>query len=453
MKNKKRMILNILKYGFLFLFFLYALMISYNAFLGDTIVNYGFSYAIRRGEIPYNDFNLVLPLFAPLVYTISLIFTKNIICYYAFQSLLLVLFFALLEKLLERKVYLLLPFIFFGFPVCLFSALFPGYNFILLFLIVLLIYLEKKNGNDYLIGFIIGLSIITKHTIGVFLILPSLIYLFSNYKKVLKRIVGVIGPCFLFLIYLLVSNSFTNFLNLCVGGLFDFLKNNFYLESKFLLVVLILTIIYLIYSVIKRKKDISNYYVLVSILFIYPLIDSYHLSYFVLLVLILFLMNINIKISSRIVPRIFVFIIVLSGIWTFIVLNFKDCSFYNFHNYPLRYIGASNRNEILKINKYASKTNKNVVMFSLGSENYFYKIVNDLDITYFDLPNYGNYGYDSYKMMSKKFDELNDTLILINKNNLDERDGQQYYKELARYVIDNYEYVESLNDYDIYYKE
>lgn len=453
MKNKKRMILNILKYGFLFLFFLYALMISYNAFFGDTIVNYGFSYAIRRGEVPYNDFNLVIPLFSPLFYTISLIFTKNVICYYAFQSLLLVFFFILLEKLLDKKVYLLLPFIFLGYPICLFSALFPGYNFILLFLIVLLIYLEKKNGNDYLIGFIIGLSIITKHTIGLFLILPSLIYLFSNYKKVLKRIVGILGPCSLFLFYLVVSKSFTNFLNLCIGGLFDFAKSNFYLESSLLLIFLILGIGYLTYSIIRRKKDISNYYVLSSILFIYPLIDSYHISYFVLLVLILFLMNINIKINSRIIPHILIFIIVLSGLWTFIVLNFKDCSFYNFHNYPLRYIGASNRNEILKINKYASKTNKNVVMFSLGSENYFYKIVNDLDITYFDLPNYGNYGYDSYKMMSKKIDELNDTLILINKNNLDEHDGQQYYKELAKYVIDNYEYVESLNDYDIYYKE
>lgn len=453
MKNKKRIFLDVSKYGFLFLFFLYALMIAYNAFFGDTIVNYGFSYAIRRGEVPYNDFNLVLPLFAPLFYTISLIFTKNVICYYIFQSVLLVLFFALLERLLGKKAYLLLPLIFLGYPICLFSALFPGYNFILLFLIVILIYLEKRNSNDYLIGFIIGISIITKHTIGFFLIIPSLLYLFKDYRKVLKRIVGLLGPCLFFLFYLLVTKSFSNFFNLCVMGLFDFAKSNFYLERSLLLVFLILAIIYLIYSIIKRKRDISNYYVLISILFIYPLIDSYHLSYFILLVLILFFMNINIKVSSRIIPNIIMFIIVLSLIWTFIAFNFKDCSFYNFHNYPLRYIEYSNRNDFIKINKYASKTSKNVVLFSIGTENYFYKIINDLDITYFDLPNYGNYGYDSYNMMSKRFDDLEDSLVLINKNNLEERDGKQYYKELARYVIDNYEYVESVAGYEVYFKK
>ena len=29
----------------------------------DEIWNYGFSYAIRLGEIPYRDFNMVLPPF------------------------------------------------------------------------------------------------------------------------------------------------------------------------------------------------------------------------------------------------------------------------------------------------------------------------------------------------------------------------------------------------------
>ena len=139
--------------------------------------------------------------------------------------------------------------------------------------------------------------------------------------------------------------------------------------------------------------------------------------------------------------------------WTFIVLNFKDCSFYNFHNYPLRYIGASNKNEINEVNNYISKSNKNVVLFSIGSENYFYKIINDLEITYFDLPNYGNYGYDSYKMMVKRFEDLNDTLIIVNENNLLERVGKQYYKELGEFVRDNYELVDEVASYKVYYKK
>ena len=180
MKNKNKLILKVLKYGILFLFFLYSLTISYNIFFGDTIVNYGFSYAISKGEIPYNDFNLIIPLFSPLLYSLSLIFTKNIISYFIMQSILLVILFEILEKFLSKKVYILLPLTLIGYPLCLFSIFFPGYNFILLFLIIIIMFLESRNSNDYLIGFIIGLSIITKHTIGIFLILPSLIYINKN---------------------------------------------------------------------------------------------------------------------------------------------------------------------------------------------------------------------------------------------------------------------------------
>ena len=100
------------------------------------------------------------------------------------QSILLVVLFEVLEKFISKKVYILLPLTLIGYPLCLFSIFFPGYNFILLFLIIIMMFLENRNSNDYLIGFIIGLSIITKHTIGIFLILPSLIYINKNYHKI-----------------------------------------------------------------------------------------------------------------------------------------------------------------------------------------------------------------------------------------------------------------------------
>ena len=56
------------KYGpfiFLFFFVLYSFLIAYNLFFGDTIVNYGFSYAITRGEVPYADYNLCLLYTSP----------------------------------------------------------------------------------------------------------------------------------------------------------------------------------------------------------------------------------------------------------------------------------------------------------------------------------------------------------------------------------------------------
>lgn len=456
MKNKKKVILNILKYGFLFLFFLYALIISYNVFFGDTIVNYGFSYAIRRGEIPYNDFNLIIPLFSPLLYTIPLLIWKNIISYYIFQSLLILFLCYLLEKLLKEKIYLLLPLIFLGFPVCLFAALFPGYNFILLLLIVILIYLEKAKRNDFLIGFIIGLCIITKHTIGLFFILPSLLYLKSDLRKVFKRIVGLLLPCLVFLSYLLITKSFRNFINLCGLGLFDFMKNNGTNSKIFIWLLFISGLIYVIYRIIKSPRSIENYYVLISSLFVYPLLDSYHLAYFLIMILILFFMNSKIEIKCqnwKLLTICLVFCTFLSGVWTFITFSYSEIKLVNYPNYSFRMMGLQMKKEYDQINKYVKKAKSNVVLFGLGTENYFYKITNDLDITYFDLPNYGNYGYDSYRKMTNRFDNLSDTLILVNSRALNRGDGQQYYRELALYVMDNYKYVQDIMGYKVYYKE
>ena len=81
------------KYGqfiFLFLFVLYSFLVAYNLFFGDTIVNYGFSYAITRGEVPYVDYNLIIPLFSPFLYSIFLFIFKSFLFYYIVQAIFVV---------------------------------------------------------------------------------------------------------------------------------------------------------------------------------------------------------------------------------------------------------------------------------------------------------------------------------------------------------------------------
>ena len=48
------------KYLLLFGFFFLCLHFFYSSFQGDLVYNYGFSYAVSRGEVPYRDFNMVL---------------------------------------------------------------------------------------------------------------------------------------------------------------------------------------------------------------------------------------------------------------------------------------------------------------------------------------------------------------------------------------------------------
>ena len=62
-----------LKYLFLLIYFFYCLVLAYNLIRGDSYVNFGFSYAITRGEVPYVDFNLVIPPLAPWLYSSTMV--------------------------------------------------------------------------------------------------------------------------------------------------------------------------------------------------------------------------------------------------------------------------------------------------------------------------------------------------------------------------------------------
>ncbi len=450
MENKKKVFSNILKYSFLFLLFLFGLIVSYNMFFGDSIANLGFSYAITKGEVPYNDFNLVIPLFSPFLYAIPLFFFHNSLVFYATQALLLTILFYLLEKKLKHKVYIFFLIVSFCFPLSLVTGLFPGYNFLLFFLIVLLGYLEKCKINDIVIGIILGLCILTKHTIGVFLILPSIIFYYKNLKKLLLRFVGLLIPCFVFLIYLIITKSFWNFMNLCVFGLFDFASKNSTNNNIFLIVVAFLCLIYFL-VVLFKKRDIDYFYLFLTILFIFPLFDDYHLSYFIFATLYVLLDRSNI--SKRLMgPSCFLAIVVI-GIWTYISMSFLDYKFVNYSYYPMRYM--SNVMEIdykyldSVVNKY-----KKMNLFLLGTENYFYKMNNDMKLTYYDLPNYGNYGYNGFDMMKKRIDNEHDTYFVVSLASYnDKAPNQQYYKELVKYIFENGNFVEKNKDYSVYYFE
>ena len=198
----------ILKYSLLFILFLF-----WNIFVqemnADELWNYGFSYSLFKGEIPYLDFNMVITPFSPFIYSILFyIFGHNSLILHIENAFILVLLCYLLFKLVKNNAWYLILFLF--FPL---SVIYPSYNLILLLLLVLLIYLEKNNKNDYLIGFVLGLSILTKQSVGIFLILPSILY-FKNRDKIIKRLIGLLIPILIFVLYLLFTNSYKQFLDL-----------------------------------------------------------------------------------------------------------------------------------------------------------------------------------------------------------------------------------------------
>ena len=436
-----------LKYVIIFLLFFYILIIPYNMYFKDTIVNYGFSYALSIGEIPYNDFNLIIPLFSPFIYSLVLLINKSIVSVFLLQSLFLTILYSLLEKKLKNKIYLLFLLILFNYPLGLVSFLFPGYNFLLYLLLFLIIYLEEYN-NDYLIGFLIGLAIITKHTIGVFFIIPSIIFYYKDLKRIFKRISTMVIPIFIFLIYLIITKSLNNFINLCILGLFDFASNNKHI-NYLLLVIGLICLLYIVYVIIIDRKNITNYYLLLSVLFIIPLVDQYHISYLIISTLFIFINRLNIE---RYYKSFIVIDIVIICLWSLIAFNYSDFRFVSYDNYPFRYFSSDWKSNYDGIDKFIKK-NDNTILFLLGTENYFYKITNNKKITYFDLPNYGNYGYDGYNTMKERIDSLNNTYFIINRSAFVNKDfNRQYYKELVSHIT-KFKYIKNINNYEVYYKE
>ncbi len=441
----------ILKYSLIFIYFFLCLQIFFQMFSGDLVYNYGFSYALVRGELPYVDFNMIIPPFGALMYTIPLkIFGVHLIVLNLFQALLCTIMFYLLFKMFDKKAYLLLIASAIMLPIPLPTVFFEGYNFILLFELVLLLYLEKIKANDYVIGLVLGLSFLTKQTVGLCFCLPTIYYLFKNYKKVLKRIGGFIIPILLFIIYLLITNSFNNFIDQCFLGMLDFTNKN---GSKFTwyLVLSILLVIINIYLIIKDKKNINNYYVLAFASIVLPLFDHLHISIY--LFAILFLIINNYKTSNRVAINTTLICISIPIIWFLFYFNFRIPIITKDKHFVGYFFNSYNYNKVSSVNKYIQK-NDSKRFIILSEWAYYIKIVNDLDIECYDLINMGNNGYNSTEKIINKLNKEKKAYFLVNiKEYKANYFNQQIDKEVLKYVIDNYKKVDNFGNFAVYYKE
>lgn len=438
---------SLIKYGLIFIYCFFALAFFYTVLRGDLYVNYGFSYAIRMREVPYVDFNLVILPFAPVLYSVFLMLSKSIIFYYLGQAFLLTLFSYFIFKILKNKAWIYFVILSLPFPTTMASVLFPGYNFLLLFLTVIIIYLEKNNKSDYLIGILLGCLFLTKQTVGGLLCLASIYYLFSDYKKVLKRVAGFLIPILICFLYLLFSHSLYNCFDLCFLGLFDFGHSNFYYD-KFYLICFIFAFVVLVYRIIKRPKDITNYYLLLFSSCVYPLIEHYHVSLFFALFFLILLADFNF--SKDVSKHSLILILVIS--FALVFSEFKNTKIVNYCNLELSIFPARYIESVEKLDRYLEKENKNVIYFLRGSENYFYKIKNDSFITYFDLPNYGNYGYNGTKKIISKLDNLSDVFVVVDESlKNDSNKAQQYIKEGMDLIVKKGKLVKKINNYLIYY--
>ena len=164
-KNNVKMILrnSLIFFGIFLISFFAIHVLGFSNTYGDPINSYGFAKAISMGQVPYRDFNMIVtPLYA-MYQSLFLHIYDDFIMINISQALIITLDIIMLYKLFGRKSLLLLVIV----ALFQYANMIPTYNSLVLFFIILLLYMENKHSDkDYLIGFILGLAVMTKQTIG-----------------------------------------------------------------------------------------------------------------------------------------------------------------------------------------------------------------------------------------------------------------------------------------------
>ena len=440
MKNVKKVIVFVLLFFFAF-FFLYF---CFNIF-ADEIWNYGFAYNISRGLIPYRDFNMIVtPLYSFILSIFIHLLGHHLYVMYIFNSLIITILVFIMYKKIKINVIFILPIL-----LILYSS---GYNLLSVFLMVLLLYMFDKEFKykDFILGLIIGLFILTKQTVGFFVLLP----LFILVKNKSKFCIGVIIPVLVFVIYLLNNSALYNFIDYCFLGMFNFTSNNKYL---FFLPLEILVVIILLYLYKSKLVGGDMWLVLMFQIIVVPIFDTYHFF----LGFLIFIYYLLLKFRINILLKVLFFTL---GVVVIISLMDKPKLFSNNKSYLYGKNLVFDHNVVGFVADYYSNSldiYDNVFLFSDFA--YMSKMNNNYTLNKFDLINDGNMGYNGYKKYIDEIDNMcidSSCLFVIDKNYVDISKGRckspatnQTNLDIIRYVNNNYKLFDSKYGFNFYTNE
>lgn len=277
----------------------------------DEIWNYNFARNIANGLVPYKDFNMLqMPLLPIICGVILKIFLNELIVMRiiaAFMCAGIIYFsYKILNKLNVKKEVSVICVFFLGWLLKDYFCI--DYNFATLFVTLIIINIEissyKKNTNFFylnlktslLIGVLAGLTLGFKQTSGLLICIATLgnKLLFvrnkNNFKIFLKdflfRLIGILIPVILILLYLFATNSIQDFINYTIKGITSFSNS---LSYKYLIkpnaigilsVLVPISIIYYWIKTIIMEKNKEQYILLVYGLGIFviafPISDNIH---------------------------------------------------------------------------------------------------------------------------------------------------------------------------------
>lgn len=434
-----------MKKKIILILFLTLFIFSFNYFIFhkiiddcDEIWNFGFSYNIAKGAIPYRDFNMVvLPLYSLLMSIPLRIFSNSLFIFHLFNAIYISIIIAIISDNEKDIAIVLALFMIIVNPIY-------GYNCFIVMLLILILYLQSKDYKykEEIIGILLGCILATKQNIGIVLFFP---YIFHSKHK-LKSILCYLVPITLVAGYLVINNALFECIDYCFLGLRNF-SNNFLVTLPILVVFDIVIITYLIIKY-RKTKDINYIYLACFQVINYPLFEIYHFIIGTLPVIYYLIVTENNKYINY-VFIIFPIIIILIVYVPRMINNGINPSSIN--NFKYRNVTDKATKEQDQLTEFIY-SNKDSRIFIFNFYSYFIKISLDKKLDKFDLINIGNMGADESKYI-KEMDKIcsNKKCIFI----LDEKAFTTYTSQInpivRDYVLNNYDYCGKINSRDSYY--
>ncbi len=474
----------------------------------DEIWNYNFARNLANGLLPYKDFSIIVP---HIIYEIPAlfmrIFSTELMIFRIFTTILGTSVFYMIYKILKLlKINEVLSLIVaLGLGMINLQVYYYEYNRFLILIALILLYIELKHidknkllsysfKHNAVIGLLLGLSILIKHTVGAVMLIGIIGYkllVISNKEELIiyiktafTRLAFAFIPIIIFIGYLLKNNILTDFLDYVIYGVLTFTNklpfNQMIIEQDLIMMKLVagiivyivpLTIIYLFLSGLKRKnRSISNdkkiiifAYSITTYALFFPLTDFNHIISAGLIAIIGLIYSIKELITRKeikiicnynaLLIVIFITVIPLLTIKTINYINDEDKS--NIDNFNNIVIEKQNQETITLITNYIKENEKlgyDVYMLDFRAATYMI-VLNRYNKDY-DMYNIGNLGADGETGEINRIKESSNTLYLIlNEKYYEELKSAQNPEKTRNYIRSNLKYIDDIDIYSVYYKK
>ncbi|MCL2860216.1 MAG: hypothetical protein FWF46_06665 [Oscillospiraceae bacterium] len=500
---KRKHIINTLLIIILILFFASVILIRPVKSL-DELWNYSFAKNIANGLVPYKDFNMVqTPLFA-FICGVFLKITNELITMRILAIILNTGIIILMYKILKTlKVNSYIAYICLAGIIWLMKDYVTiDYNFFVVLFALIIVLLELKKDScrpplhgemqrllnlnfrvDLFIGILAGLAIITKQTTGLAIAFVAVGYKvltirnLEQFKTFLKifaiRMLGVIIPILILLIYLVLNNAMADFVDYTISGISTFTNKisytNLFVDGNILYKTLsvgvpIVMIALFLKGLITKDNNslLLALYGAAGFIVVFPIADDQHFLVSILITLLGFIYLIKclleyvrfIKIKQYTVEAVtYISIIIAIFVGAMSVYNLskyvgqiKNEGNQTINHYKYVPISEGLSKDVINIINYIKNQEQEV--YIIDSQAIIYRIPMDTYYKNYDMLLNGNLGSGGAEKQIADLKNKENILVLIKPNGY----NWQLPMEIINYVKTNMNKIGTIDLFDIYSK-